>query len=146
MNVILIFVCVWIAFIAMAFWESSVEGRNAWDKKKYGWKIKMGKYTFMTRYPFFAVWVMIPVLLSLPLVIYGWDIKLFGVLISAFFSGIIIEDFFWYVVNPVVKLREFWTNFSDYYPWIKLGKKKVIPLGYVAGILIAFASWWFIWR
>jgi len=55
--------------IAMAFWESYVEGRNAWHKKKLGFKIKIGKYCF-TAYHFFLAWIMLPLLLALPLVIY----------------------------------------------------------------------------
>jgi len=34
MNNLLIFLWIQISFIAMSFWESSVEGRNAWDKGK----------------------------------------------------------------------------------------------------------------
>ena len=146
MNSILIIIWIWLAMFAMSFWESSVEGRNAWDKKKIGWKIKLGKYVFTTRYHFFVFWVMMPILLSLPLIIYGWNTKLFGILISAFFSGMIIEDFGWYIVNPKVKLKEFWTSFSDYYPWLRFKNKKIIPILYIIGILISILSWYFIWR
>jgi hypothetical protein len=137
MNTILIFAWIWAAFIATSFWESSIEGRNAWAKKQVGWEIKITKNLSMTRYHFYLFWVMIPLLLTLPLVIYGWNLKLFGILASAYFSGIIIEDFFWYVVNPKVKLKELYTPFSDYYPWIKIGKKKIIPLFYIIGIALA---------
>lgn len=130
--------------IAMAFWESSVEGRKAWDKGKIGWRIGW-KNLSLTSYHFWLAWVMLPLLFSLPLIVYGWNSKLFGMLVSAFFSGLVIEDFMWYVVNPKVKLKEFWSPFSDYYPWIKIGNKKIVPLGYVLGILVAVLSWWFIW-
>ncbi len=43
MNAILIFIYVWIAMIALSFIESYVEGRNVWDKKKYGWKIQFSE-------------------------------------------------------------------------------------------------------
>jgi len=60
-------------------------------------------------------------LLSLPLLIKGWDLKLFGILISAYFSGIVIEDFMWFVVNPAIKFKEsFNPSFANYYPWLKL--------------------------
>ncbi|MDD5191863.1 MAG: hypothetical protein PHX96_01860 [Candidatus Nanoarchaeia archaeon] len=117
MNILLIFILIYAAMIAMSFWESYVEGRNAWDKGKLGWKIRIGKYV-ISAYHVYISWVMFPLLLSLPLVIYGWDTKLFGILVSAYFSGMVIEDFMWYVVNPVVKFKEFFTSFSDYYPWI----------------------------
>ncbi|MCR4284698.1 MAG: hypothetical protein NUV97_01475 [archaeon] len=135
MNTTLIFVWIWAAMIAMSFWEAYVEGRNAWDKKKYGWKFKIGKFVF-TGYHFFVFWVMFPLLLTLPFVMFGWNAHLFWMVVAAFISGMIIEDFFWYIVNPEVKLREFWSSFSDYYPWIKINGKKIIPIGYVLGVIL----------
>jgi len=145
MNVLLIFIWVYIAMIAHSFWESSVEGRDAWNKHKFGWTMKFGKYTF-PRYHFYLYCVMYPFLLTIPFIIYGWDFKLFGIIISAYSSGMVIEDFMWYVVNPVVRLSELYTKFSDYYPWIRMNGKKIVPLGYVIGFIIAFLSWYFIWR
>jgi len=145
MNTILIFACVWAAMIAMGFWESNIEGRNAWDKKKYGWKLKIGKY-ILSEYHFFLFIVMLPALLLLPFVVSGWNLILFGVLLSAFTSGMIIEDLTWYLVNPKVKFKELYTKFSDYYPWVRIGKRKIIPVGYLLGIIVAVLSWYFIWR
>jgi hypothetical protein len=146
MNIFLIFVWIYAAMVAMAFWESYVEGRNAWDKKKLGWKLKIGSYFVVSAYHFYLAWIMIPLLVLLPLVIYGWDSRLFGILFSAYISGLVVEDFMWYAVNPVVKFREFWSAFSDYYPWIKIGGKKIIPVGYLLGIILAMASWYYLWR
>jgi len=70
MNAILIFIWIWGAMVAMAFWEAYSEGRNEWDEGKLGWKIKIGRYYF-TAYHFYLFLVMWPLLLSLPLVIYG---------------------------------------------------------------------------
>ena len=89
---------------------------------------------------------MLPLFFTLPLVVYGWDLRLFGILVSVYFSGLVIEDFFWYVVNPVVKFKEFWTSITDFYPWIKIRGRKIIPLGYIFGIAIAIASWYFLWK
>ena len=125
MNIPFIFAIVWTAFISISFWESSVEGRNAWGKKKLGWELKIKKNVFLTRYHFYLFFITIPLLTLLPIFIYGWDSRLFGILVSAYFSGIMIEDFMWYVVNPVVKLKEFYTKFSDYYPWIRIRNKKI---------------------
>ncbi len=145
MNVILIFVWVWVAFIAMSFWESSVEGKNAWNKGKFGWMIKLTKNNTLTRY---HLWILIMwwLLLSLPFIIYGWNFNLFGILVSAYFSGVVIEDFFWFIVNPKVKFREIRTKFTDYYPWIKINGKKIVPVYYVFDLGIAFLSWLLIWR
>ncbi len=145
MSIILVFAIIYAAMVAMSFWEAYVEKRSAWDKDKAGWKIRIGKYA-LSAYHFYIFWVMWPLLLILPLVICGFDKRLFGVLISAYFSGMIIEDFMWYVVNPAVKLKEFYTEFSDYYPWLKIRNKKIIPLGYIIAAAISVASWAMLWK
>lgn len=145
MQVQLIFLWVYLAMIAMSFWESAVEGRKAWDRGKLGWKINLGKYC-LPAYHFFVFLVMWPLLLTLPLVIYGWDLRLLGILISAYFSGMVIEDFMWYVVNPAIKFSEsFNSKFANYYPWLKFGKLE-IPALYLIGIAVSIISWYFLWR
>lgn len=140
-----IFFIIYGAFIASGFWEAYVEGRNSWDKGKLGWRIQLGSFT-LTAYHFYLFWIMYPLFFALPFVFTGWNIRLFGVMLSAYATGVIVEDFTWYVVNPVVAFREWFTSFSDYYPWIKIGSKKIIPTGYVAGVIIAILSWYFLWR
>src|SRR3989338_2160033 len=109
MQVFLIFLTVWIAMIAHAFWESSAEGPNAWGKNMYGWKWKIAKNLSLTRYHFWLFVVYLPLLIIvLPLVVNGWNVKLFGILASAYFSGMVIEDFFWFVVNTELKFKEAW--------------------------------------
>lgn len=144
MKTFLIFLVVWGAMVAMSFWASYVEGRNAWDKGKLGWKLKIGKYS-LPAFEFYIFVLMCPLFLSLPLIVNGWDIKLFGVLVSAYFSGIIIEDFLWFVVNPKVSVKEFNPQYANYYPWLIIGKIK-IPWGYLISLVISLLSWWFLWR
>jgi hypothetical protein len=145
MDILPIFGLIWLAMIFMSIWESSVEGRNAWDKGKTGWKLKFGKQVILTRYHT-SVWIMWILILTLPFTIIGWNKVIFGVILSAFFSGMVLEDFCWYLFNPKVKFKEFWSPFSDYYPWIRINNKKVIPLGYIIGIIFSVLSWYFLWR
>lgn len=146
MNTVLIFIWVYLAMIALSFAEAYVEGRNPWDKRKVGWKLNLpGGYKF-SGYHFFLFFVMIPLFLTLPLMIIGWDKELLGVLLSAFFSGIVIEDFVYFIVNPVVKFKEFFSELTDFYPWVKIGGKKMIPVGYIVSITLAVLSWYFLWR
>ena len=145
MKILLIFIWIYGAMIATAFWEAYVEGRNAWDRGKLGWKLKIGKYTVLTAYHFSIFGVMWPLLLTLPFIIFYWDTKMFGVVLSAFFSGTVIEDFTWYLVNPVVKVSELSTDFANYYPRVSIGKYK-IPLNYFIGIGLALLSWLFFWK
>src|SRR3989344_3582628 len=145
MKTLLIFMWIYAAMIAMSFWESYVEKRNAWDKGKIGWELRLGSFV-LPAYHFYVFCVMWPLLLTLPFVIYGWNLEFFGIIVSAYFSGIIIEDFMWYVVNPAVKLREYYSDFSDYYPWLKIKGKKIVPMGYIFSLAVSILSWYFIWR
>jgi hypothetical protein len=144
-QILLVFACIWGALIASGFWEAYVEGRNAWDKGKLGWRIQMGSF-LLTGYHFYLFWVMYPLLLAIPFIFTGWDPRLFGVIVSAYATGVILEDFTWYLVNPVVKFGELYTPFSDYYPWIKIGGRKIVPAGYVVGLVVALLSWYFLWK
>lgn len=121
--------------IATSFWESYVEGRNAWGKGKFGWKINLGKYNY-TGYHFYLFCVMWPLLLSLPLLIHGWDTRLFGILLSAYISGLALEDFMWFVVNPKVKFSEWNPEFASHYPWIKVFGFN-FPLPYLLAIIFS---------
>jgi len=145
MNSLPIFIVVWGAMVANSLWEAYVEGDNPWDRRKLGWKIKLGNRYCYPAYHFFLFCVMWPLLLALPLVIYGWNLKLFGILLSAYASGLALEDFLWFVVNPAVKFSQFNPDYADYYPWFKLGRFQ-IPLCYIIEILIAIFSWYFLWK
>lgn len=145
MNVLLIFIWIYAAMIANSFWEAYVEGKHPYDEDKLGWKIKYKGHVILTAYHFYLFFVMHPLLLSLPLIIYGFNWKLFGILVSAFFSGVIIEDFFWFVVNPAFKLRNWNSKHVKWYPWIKIGSFE-IPFYYLVGISVTILSWYFIWR
>lgn len=146
MNASLIFIWIYAAMVSLSFVEAYVEGRNPWHLRKVGWKIKLpGGYIF-SGYHFFLFFVMIPLFLTLPLVVGGWDKRLFGILLSAYCSGMVIEDFVYFIVNPVVKFTEFWSSFTDFYPWIKIKGRKIIPVGYIVGIAFSLLSWFFLWR
>jgi len=102
MNTLLIFIWIYAAMIANSFWEAYAEGRNAWDKGKHGWKLKIGKYTVMTGYHFFLFVIMWPLLLTLPLIIHGWfanyypRVKIGNIKIPTFyFIGLFIAFLSW---------------------------------------------------
>ena len=142
MQTLFIFLVIWLAMIAHSFWESSVEGKNAWGKNKYGWTLKLAKNLSLTRYHFWLFVVYMPLIfILLPLVVAGFSIKLFGILLSAYFSGMVIEDFFWFVVNTEIKFKDSWNpKFASYYPWIGFGNYKV-PLFYFLGFCISIIIW-----
>jgi hypothetical protein len=145
MKEVLIILLVWIAMIAISFWESRVEGKNAWDKGKLGWKWKVGNKVLLTSYHFWLFFIMAPTFLAIPLVL-NYSKELLGILISAYFSGLVIEDFGWFVVNPVFPLKDFNPKKAKWHHWIKFSKKIAIPSTYFLGIIIAIASYFILWR
>jgi hypothetical protein len=145
LKIILIFVIIYLAMISSAFWESYSEGREAWGMGKFGFKTKVFGFE-ISGYHIFLFLVTWPLLLILPFAIFGWNSYYFGVVMSAFFSGLIVEDFFWYIVNPEVRVYEFWMDFSNYYPWLKIKGRKIVPIGYLIWLVLALVFWYFFWR
>ena len=82
----------------MAFWESAAEGREARDAGKHGWKLRLRGYVVATRYHFFLM-LMLLCLFAVPFAL-DWSLRLLALLAIAFLSGIVLEDFRGYVVNP----------------------------------------------
>jgi hypothetical protein len=144
-NVILTFVWVSIAMIAHSFWEAYVEGTGGWAKNANGWRFRIADRIELTAYHFYLFVIELPMLFLLPLAVYGWDLQVFGLLVSAFFFGTVLEDFFWFVVNPVFPFKDWNPRKVTWYPWLKIGKIS-IPWNYIIGLGIAVLSWYFIWK
>ena len=144
MKTLLIFIIIYTSMIATSIWESKIEQDKPWDKGKTGWKIKIRNKTILTSYHFWLFFITFPLLLSLPWIISGFNKPLFGILVSAYFSGLMIEDFFWFVVNPKFRIKNFNSNTATWYPWVKIWKFE-IPIYYLFGVLISLLSWFFIW-
>ena len=51
--------------IAHSFWESSVEGREAGNRGKIGFKIRLLGKNYITRYHFFLFYIMLPIFIYL---------------------------------------------------------------------------------
>ena len=126
---------------ALSFAEAYMEGRNAGDHGKAGWKIALLKNWRLSAYHVWIFGVMLPLFLALPLVVGGWDSRLFGLLLSSYLMGLVLEDFLWFVVNPVVSFKEWNSTFVDYYPWFHLGRFEfpvLYPIGMAASVLVWF--------
>ncbi|MFH1916173.1 MAG: hypothetical protein ABIJ21_02820 [Nanoarchaeota archaeon] len=144
-QTIFIFLWIYAAMIATSFWEAYVEGKNPWDKGKLGWKIHCKGKVILTAYHFWLFIIMYPLLLAIPFLLYGFDLRLFGIILSAYVSGLMVEDFFWFIVNPYYGLKHWNPEHVHWYPWFQLGKFH-IPVYYVLNIIVAGLSWYFLWR
>ena len=107
MNTISIFIWVILAFASTSFWEAYIEGKYPWASRQAGWSRKISKRVTLTAYHFWLL-ITFAFLLTLPLIVTGWNTKLFGIILSAASIGTIVEDFLWFVVNPYYSLHIFW--------------------------------------
>lgn len=135
---------IWLAMIATAFWESSVEGKKAGPKGKLGWKIRKGRKVILTSYHFWLFIIMFPALLAIPLIM-NYSTAFLGVLLTAYFSGLVIEDFVWFWANPKFKIKQLNPKEADWHFWVKVFGIN-IPITYIIGIGIAIASWFLLWK
>ena len=138
----LILIYILLIFVSIAFWEAYIEGKNGWASKSVGWRMKKNLIFIkgITAYHFWAWMIMIPMFLALPLIIYGFDLKLFGVLATGYFWGAILEDFLWFVVNPAFHFKNFNSKHVKWHRWVKLGIIE-IPSGYFIYFFIGLIIW-----
>ena len=144
MNPLIIFLYVFLIFFVMALLEKTIEGPNAWARKSYGWKYKIAKRITLTEYHLYF-WVFLILLFLLPFVVFDFNLRMFGIVLSAFSIGFVFEDFFYFIVNPYFGIKKFNSKNANWYPWFKLGRFE-IPINYLIGIVVALLSYFFIWR
>ena len=125
---------IWAAMIATGVWESSSEGVRSWAKGKTGWKIGRQPWV-LTQYHFFLFWVTFPLLLSIPLVL-DYSAELLRTIAFAYITGVIIQDFSWFIFNKRWGLRRFNPKYVDWHAWIRVGPVD-IPALYIIGAVVA---------
>jgi len=139
MNEYLILIYIILMFIALAFAEGYTEGRYGWAARSYGWKINFFKRK-LTAYHFWMWIILLPIALIFPLIIYGFNLKLLGIILAGYFLGSVVNDISWYIVNPKVTLKDFNPKFAAWYHWWNiLGIK--IPDFYIFYPIIAIIIW-----
>ena len=133
-------------FVAIAFWEAYIEGKDGWAANQVGWRINF-KVGFLKRpldaYHFWSWLIMIPMFLMLPFVMFGWNTHLFWLIVIGYLLGTILEDFLWFVVNPVFPLRNFNSRKVWWHYWIGFGKYK-LPEIYVLYPILSILIWIFL--
>jgi len=131
MNYRLIFLIEILAFISISFWAAAMEGPIGGI---FGIRTLFGLNA-----DFYIFNLTIPLFLIIPLMIRP-DVKLFGTLATGYLVGIILEDFFWFVVNPFYGIQSFNSQNAFWLMhWLDVGVE--IPLFYVRYLLGAFLVW-----
>ena len=145
-NDLLISLYVQVMFISISFWESHVEGDKPWASGQTGWKIKFLKNKPLTAYHFWFYLVTLPLALMLPFIVFGFNIHMFWLLIASFLIGIVLEDFLWFIVNPVWGgLKNFNSEKVYWHKWLKLGKFE-IPDFYIYFVLLGIVIFLFLYN
>lgn len=132
MNYKLIFLIEILAFISISFWAAAMEGPTGGI---FGIRTLFGLNA-----DFYIFNLTVPLFLLISLIIKP-DIKLFGTLSTGYLIGIVLEDFFWFVLNPYYGIQKFNSQNAFWLlHWINIGNVEV-PLFYLRYLLGAFLVW-----
>jgi len=137
LNYKLIFFVEVLAFISISFWAAAMEGPTGGLFGKRGIDVFGVKLSA----DFWIFCVMAPLFLLLPLLVGGFESKLFGTLAAGAFIGGMLEDFFWFVVNPYYGVAKFNSTYATWLSWIKIGAFEIpnfYPLNIAAAVVVWF--------
>jgi hypothetical protein len=98
--------------IILAFWEIQIEGKDGWAAKLPGWRIEKGWFVKVTGgrpitgyHLFMTVFLM--AIVHLPLFFAPWSWRLECLLFGFYIGMVLLEDFFWFVLNPHYGIKSF---------------------------------------
>jgi len=132
MNYKLIFTVEILAFLLVSFMAVAVEGQSGGlfgRNKVYG--LSGDVYLFL---------FVIPLLLLIPVIVRGFDSLLIGTLATGAFVGGILQDFFWFVINPNFGIYKFNSKYATWLAWSDF-KFFEIPTFYVIYAILAAIMW-----
>lgn len=133
----LIFFTIQAAMACWAVWESYLEGKSGWTWNPAWWRIKLPGGYFYTAYHIWAFWIFGPLVIIIsPQVVAGFSSRLTLVLLFSYLVGTILEDFLWFVVNPVYSFKKWNPKDTAWYPWMNAGFLQ-LPWSYVLKGLIS---------
>ena len=133
----IVFIVEILAFISISFWAALMEGPT-------GGVFGVRAFNFLgfeMNADFFIFCTTVPLFILITFIMAGPDVKLFGTLATGYCIGIILEDFFWFVVNPYYGVQKF--NSVDavwLVDWIKFGDFEV-RFFYLKNIVGAILLW-----
>lgn len=127
----LIFFIVQFAMVAFAYSEAVLEGEEGWARDKKCWRFKTYKNYDYTSYHLVTYYILFPlIIIILPVAVAGFDRQLFWLLLASYMIGTILEDFMWFVFNPVRSFTTWNHKETTWYPWVKIGKFAT-PFSYI---------------
>ena len=135
-NYKLIFSVEILAFLSISAWAVAMEGPTGGIFGRQGFNV----FGINLSADFWIFFVMVPLFLLLPLIAKGFKSKLFGILAAGAFIGTMLEDFFWFVINPHFGLSKFNSTYATWLSWIRVGALE-LPYFYPLAIFAAAVIW-----
>lgn len=140
------FAIIQLAMICYACAEAYMEGAEGWKWNPSWWRIHLYKNYYYNAYHFFVYYGVFPLLIILlPLLLVGFTLHFFLVLCISFIVGLRVEDFTWFVVNPLHPLSKWNPKDTRWYPWVKLGTFS-LPLSYVISFFVTIILLLLLWQ
>lgn len=119
--------------LLLALWEIQIEGKDGWAARlptwriKRGWIIRLTGERPITGYHLFMMLFLIG-LIHLPVFFVSWSWQLECLLFGFYFGMLLLEDFFWFALNPNYRITNFrkgkiwwhknwWGPLPDFY-WV----------------------------
>jgi len=141
----ILFAWIMLGFVGLAFLESTVEGEMGGGEATRGWRKSFFGYD-LKEYHFWLWFVVVPIFVFSPLLVVGWDQRLFGTLAIAYLLGGVLEDFAYFAVNPHFGLGKWSSSNAKWMPWFRVGRLEV-PQFYVRNLVAAVMVWLLLlWR
>jgi hypothetical protein len=98
--------------LVLALWEIQIEGKDGWAAElpcwriETGWLIRLSGGRPITGYHLFMT-VFLIAMVHLPLFFVSWSWRLESLLLGFYVGMVLIEDFFWFVLNPHYGIKSF---------------------------------------
>ena len=98
--------------VILALWEIQIEGKDGWAANSPGWRLEKGWAVKLaggrpiTGYHIFMT-LFIVGLIHLPLFFVPWNWRLEILIIGFYLGMLLLEDFFWFVLNPYYGIKKF---------------------------------------
>ena len=131
--------------LVIAKLEVNIEGKHGWAKSLPTYRFSNWLTRFIigrTEMTGYHVWLITTIVLFLQFpffVGYPWSLSLELQILGLLFVGAIVEDFFWFILNPSFGIRKFNKNHVPWHKWI--GQVPAMYLIYaVAAALLLISS------
>ncbi len=128
--------------VILALWEIQIEGKNGWASKLPCWRIEKGLVVKimggrpLTGYHFFMI-VFLITIIHFPFFFVAWSWRGECFVMGFLFAMLMIEDFFWFVLNPAYGIKSFRKGRIPWHKhWLGPIPDFFLYYGIAAGVLI----------